>query len=117
MAQREQNKAADPPLQTPTQPRPEQQPQQGLLADQIVHTESAPPPPPSLPRAAELKQTEEKVLGSGTVPAKFPVSSCSSSSSSMLKTTSPRLQVFPFLGLKVIISIQLQITYVYNIHI
>ena len=74
MAQREQNKEA--PV------RPEQlRPEQALLNVEPAQT---------TPRG-ELKQTEERVLSSGTVPAKFPTTSANNSS--MLKTTSPRLQV------------------------
>ena len=62
--------------------------EQALLNEQMMHIET--------PARGELKQTEEKVLSSGTVPAKYPGSNPASGykeKTSMLKTTSPRLQV------------------------
>ena len=62
--------------------------EQALLNEQMMHIE--------VPNRGELKHTEEKVLSSGTVPAKYPGSNPSSGykeKTSMLKTTSPRLQV------------------------
>ena len=63
--------------------------EQALLNEQMMHIEA--------PARAELKQTEEKVLSSGTVPAKYPGSNpgYKEKTGSMLKTTSPRLQVGP----------------------
>ncbi|XP_063681364.1 uncharacterized protein LOC134816452 [Bolinopsis microptera] len=62
--------------------------EQALLNEQMMHIET--------PARGELKQTEEKVLSSGTVPAKYPGSNPGSGykeKTSMLKTTSPRLQL------------------------
>ena len=62
--------------------------EQALLNEQMMHIET--------PSRGELKQTDEKVLSSGTVPAKYPGANPNPGNkekTSMLKTTSPRLQV------------------------